>query len=335
MATNGNVAFPHEEFDPDFDNLTTELDSDDDSTLTVDLPGPKEDDFDIDVVDDTPETDKKARPLARDVAEPSDEELASYGKKARDRIGELTHARHDERRRREALEREHNALVEAARRIQEENLNLRKAYTEGATEYSKVTVSTAETAVAAAKDKLRRANETLDPEEITAAQEALTDAKIQLMRAKDFRAPVVPEPRDVVQLQPSTQASRQSDPELQSWMGRNRWFTDPEHVAETSYALGLHQELVQKGFAAGGAAYYEQIDARMKKRFPELFSSGANDKVDDEPAPRRKTTSPVAQVERTPAGKRRVTLTQSQLRVCQKLGITPQQYAAQIASKGA
>lgn len=326
-----NPAFPHEEFDPDFDNLTTELDSDDAGGMTVDL---KDDDIEIDVRDDTPEKDRNAKPLNRDVPEPTDDELAAYGQKARQRINELTHARHDERRKREALEREHNELVELARRMQAENQNLRKAYAEGAEEYTKVTVSAVEAEVAAAKERLRKANESYDPDEITAAQEALTDAKIKLQDAKKFRAPVVTPAEDVVQPRQTAPANRVSDPKLEAWMAKNRWFTSDSHVAETSYALGLHQELVQKGFQAGSDAYYEQVDARMKKRFPELYSSSdATD--DDEPAPRRKAAPVVASVERTPAGKRRVTLTASQLQVCKKLGISPQLYAAQIASKGA
>jgi hypothetical protein len=328
MATQ-NPTFPHEEFDPDFDNIT----SGEDGNVTVDLPGPKDDEFELEIVDDTPAADKKARPLDREVAEPTDEELASYGQNARKRIGELTHARHDERRRREALEREHTELVNAARSIQEENARLRKAYEEGSQEFSKVSVASVEAELEGAREKLRRANETLDPEEITKAQEALTDAKIKLEKAKNFRAPVVPAAQDVVQTRQAVTDPAPADPKLNSWMKANKWFTAPDKVAETSFALGLHQELVQKGFAAGSDSYYEQIDARMKKVFPDLYSqSGA---TDDEPAPRRKPTSPVAAVERTQAGKRRVVMTQSQLLICKKLGITPQQYAAQIASKGA
>lgn len=321
-------AFPHEEFDPDFDNITTG-----EGDIEVDLPGPRDDDIELEIVDDTPAADKKAKPLNREVAEPTDEELASYGQKARSRIGELTHARHDERRKREALEREHTELINAARAMQDENARLRKAYEEGSQEYSKVTVASVEAEVKSALEKLRKANETLDPDEITSAQEALTDAKIKLVQAKNFRAPVVPAARDVVQTRQADTDPAPADPKLNAWMRQNSWFTAPDKVAETSFALGLHQELVQKGFTAGSDAYYEQIDARMQKVFPDLYSkSGA---TDDEPAPRRKTTSPVAAVERTPAGKRRVTMTQSQLNLCKKLGITPQQYAAQVASKGA
>ena len=323
-----NPAFPHEEFDPDFDNIT----SGEDGSVTVDLPGPKDDEFELEIVDDTPAADKKARPLDREVAEPTDEELASYGQNARKRIGELTHARHDERRRREALEREHTELVNAARSIQEENARLRKAYEEGSQEYSKATVGAVELEVKTALEKLRKANETLDPDEITAAQEALTDAKIKLVQAKNFRAPVVPTAQDVVQTRQAAPTAP-ADPKLSSWMESNKWFTAPDKVAETSFALGLHQELVQKGYVAGSDPYYEQIDARMKKVFPDLYSKAGA--TDDEPAPRRKTTSPVAAVERTQSGKRRVVMTQSQLLICKKLGITPQQYAAQIASKGA
>lgn len=332
MATKPN--FPHEAFDPDFDNITVaQGDEDDGPSTSVELPGPKEDDFELDIVDDTPAADKKARALDREVAEPTDEELASYGQNARKRIGELTHARHDERRRREALEREHQELMNATKAFQEENARLRKAYEEGSQQYSKAQVASVEAEVTAARKALQSANETLDPEEITKAQEALTDAKIKLIQAQNFRAPVVPTSKDMVQTRQAPADPAPADPKLSSWMSKNPWFTAPDRVAETSYALGLHQELVQKGFAPGSDTYYEQIDARMQKVFPDLKPSQRQQ--DDEPAQRRKTTSPVGAVERTPAGKRRVTLTSTQMALCKKLGITPQQYAAQIASKGA
>jgi hypothetical protein len=328
MPGKEKVDFPHEEFDRDFDVIDNIEEPKD---VVVDLPE-NHDEFEVNVVDDTPEADKRARPLQRDVPEPTDDEMANYGQKARARIGELTHARHDERRKREALEREHNAVLEHTRMLHQENLNLRKAYTDGSAEYSKMSTASAEAEVAAARAKLLTANQTLDPDEVTAAQEALYDAKLKLSSAKEFRAPTVAQSPNVVQTQQQTQTEA-LDPKTKAWMAENSWFTNPRHVAETSYALGLHQEIVQDGrHASGSDGYYEQINARMKQRFPELYSS--NDTAGNEPAPRRKAASPVAAVERTQSGKRRVTLTQSQVNLCKRLNITPQQYAAQLFGKG-
>ena len=65
-----------------------------------------DDDVEIDIVDDTPEKDRGRRPLDREVSDPTDEELDTYTEGVKKRLKELTHARHDERRAKEALARE-------------------------------------------------------------------------------------------------------------------------------------------------------------------------------------------------------------------------------------
>ena len=55
-----------------------------------------ETEVEIEVVDDTPERDRGRKPLEREVADPTDEEIESYSSNVQSRIKELTHARHDE-----------------------------------------------------------------------------------------------------------------------------------------------------------------------------------------------------------------------------------------------
>ena len=54
------------------------------------------DEIEIEVVDDTPQADRGRKALDKEVEDPTDEEIASYGDKVKVRIKELTHARHDE-----------------------------------------------------------------------------------------------------------------------------------------------------------------------------------------------------------------------------------------------
>lgn len=314
------------ENDPDFDNF------DDGENTDVVLPGPEDDDngLEIDIVDDTPERDQNARPLNREVAEPTDDELASYSEKTRKRINELTHARHDERRRREQLEREHQAALELVNRARQENAQLRKTLTDGAKQFGEISLKAAEDKLTAARERLRKANEAFDVEAISEAQEELTDAKLELARAKSFRPESVQPPEDVVQT--AAKAPVQGlDPKTQEWVTNNRWFTDPEHVAEASYALGLHNKLVQSGYDPRTDEYFTELDTRLKARFPELYDARKGAPQADKPRQQsRQTSSAVAPVTRTPAGKQRVTLTQSEVALCRKLGITPQQYAAEL-----
>ena len=65
----------------------------------VELEVTAEDDVveaDIVIEDDTPEQDRKAQPLNREVEDPTDEEIDGYTKGVQSRIKELTHARHDD-----------------------------------------------------------------------------------------------------------------------------------------------------------------------------------------------------------------------------------------------
>jgi hypothetical protein len=315
----------HEEYDPDFDDMTT-LEDIQGRDIDVQLPEPEDG---IEVVDDTPDRDKKAKPLAQEVDEPSDEELQSYSAKVQKRIKDLTHARHDERRKREALEREHQAAVEYARRVHEDNLRLQKTLEAGTAEYSRMSKAQAEAAVEAARKKLREANEAFDSDAAVAAQEELLEAKLKLRDAENVRVPPVQNQQDAVQTQQQQQPPV-VDAKTQQWLTRNTWFRSPDQVAATSYALGLHNELVNQGYQAGSDVYFEQIDARMKQRFPELV--GAKEEAPTQSTTRQPGTV-VAPAARTKNTSQKVVLTASQVALCRTLGITPQQYAAQL-SKG-
>jgi hypothetical protein len=76
------------------------------------------------------------------------------------------------------------------------------------------------------------------------------------------------------------------------------------------------------------AEYFDQIDGRMKSTFPDLFGQ-TNDKPRSGEVQKRPTTV-VASVSRsTSAGK--IKLTQTQVALAKKFGLTAQQYAAQVA----
>ncbi len=300
---------------------------------SVQLPGP-EDGLDIDIVDDTPERDRAARPLNKQVEEPTDEELAQYSNGVQRRIKDLTHARHDERRKREQIEREQQAALDTLRRVQSENQRLKQVLQDGSKQFSEMSVSSAEAKLEEARRKLREANEAFDIDKMTAAQEELADAKQLLREAKNFKPPVVQPDTDMVQTQPSQTGKAALDPKTEAWMSKNRWFTSPRHVAETSFALGLDKELRDSGYDPRTDEYFEQVDARMREHFPKLYS--AKSAADDTPPQNnssRERGSAVAPAVRT-TSKRRVTLSASQVALCNKLGITPQQYAAELLAAG-
>ena len=145
------------------------------------------DDVEIEIVDDTPEKDRGRKPLEREVEDPSEEEIESYSDKVQARIKELTHARHDERRAKEAVAREKQELERLTQQLLAENKKLKTTVSEGTEKY----VSMAQTAAEAKLEKARReykaAQESFDPDAILAAQEALFEAKMEADQAKKFQ----------------------------------------------------------------------------------------------------------------------------------------------------
>jgi len=86
--------------DEDDDNKRVAVSQEDDSVV---IQADAEDDVEIEIVDDTPAKDRGRKPLDKEVADPTDDEIENYSEKVQARIKELTHARHDERRMKEAL----------------------------------------------------------------------------------------------------------------------------------------------------------------------------------------------------------------------------------------
>jgi hypothetical protein len=95
----------------------------------------------------------------------------------------------------------------------------------------------------------------------------------------------------------------------------------------TSFALGLHNKLVKSGADPQTDDYYEKIDSRMRQIFPGEFDDGD---VEVEVEQRKRQTNVVAPATRS-TGPRKIRLTQSQIAVSKRLGLTPKQYAAQVA----
>lgn len=289
--------------------------------------GAVEDEIEIEVVDDTPERDRGRKPLEKPVEDPSDEELTTYSDKVQARIKELTHARHDERREKERLAREKEELERAAARLVEDNRRLRAFADEGSKQVAASTLVAAEAELQQARQKYREAQEAFDTDAIIAAQEALTDAKWKLEAAKNFRAPALQQ--EEVDVQTQQVESRQVQPDQKSlrWQAQNQWFGADGFEEVTSFALGLHQKLVNSGVDPRSDDYYDQLNGRLKSKFPEVF--GEEEKARSTGTPKR-PTSVVAPAARS-SGPKKIKLTVTQVNTAKKLGLTPQQYAAEVA----
>jgi hypothetical protein len=290
--------------------------------IEAEKPADATDEIEIEIVDDTPEKDRGRKPLDKEVADPTDDEIESYSDKVQSRIKELTHARHDERRQKEAVAREKAELERLAQHLINENNALKRNVNQGQEVIISSARKEAETQLETARRNLKAAQEAFDTDAIIAAQEALAEATWEMRTAKNFRAPALQETQYAVQPEPAPQAQVQPDEKSLRWQAKNQWFGQPGFEEYTSYALGLHQKLVNGGTDPRSDEYFDQIDGRMKTQFPEIFG-GADTK-------QKRPTTVVASAART-TGTGKVRLTQTQLALAKKYGLTPQQYAIEVA----
>ena len=281
--------------------------------------------IEIEVIDDTPIQDRGRVALSREVEDPTDDEIEMYSDKVKHRIKELTHARHDERRSKETVMREKQELERLAQHLIEENKSLKKSVNVGQEAFVHSSKEKAEADIAMARRQYKEAQEAFDTDAIIAAQEALTEAKWNLEKVKNYRVTPLQEERNEVQIQPRQAQTVQPDEKSLRWQAKNQWFGSNGFEEVTSFSLGLHQKLVNSGVDPRSDEYYEQIDARVRSTFPEMFGGGEQKRSEA-----RRPSNVVAPASRsTTAGK--VKLTTTQLGLAKKFGLTPQQYAMQVA----
>lgn len=297
----------------------------------------------IEIEDDTPPQDR-GRKAAPPPDELTDDELNSYDEKVQARFKKFTRGYHDERRAKEQAMREKEAAEEFARKVYEDNKRLQEQLSHGSKAYIETSKGAAQTELEAAKDKYRKAYEAADADAIVAAQEAIAKATIKIEKADSLRPIEVEERNNFV---PAAQepAVPKLSPRTQRWMEKNSdWFGPDEEM--TLAAMGIDKKL-QREYGAdyvGTEEYFKTIDRTMRKRFPEQFEAQSEEEDDQ---PQRKRSAPVEEDDEPPrrapksaavvapasrsSSPNRIKLKQSQVDLARKLGITPEQYAKQVA----
>tara|TARA_R110000822_G_scaffold49308_2_gene129233 strand:- start:338 stop:1282 length:945 start_codon:yes stop_codon:yes gene_type:complete len=306
----------------------TDATTDDDLEVEV----PEEGDFDIEIADDTPEADQGRPPRAASeegkppVGDESDDDLSQHSESVQKRIKRLKYEFHEERRSKEAADREREAAVSYAQNLINENKQLRKNLTEGEgvlVNQSKARV-TAE--MAAAKRAYKEAYEAGDSDAVVDAQEKMNRLQMEQSRIDTWRPPVV-EQQPAARAQPAPQQQfvpPKPDAKAAAWAEKNTWFDNKNPMSR--YAMLVHQELVEDGVDLQSDTYYDTIDKEMRKRYPDRF-----DEPELEVKPTRQVNPVVAPGGRTPpASRTKVVLKQSEIAIAKRLGLTPQQYAAQV-----
>lgn len=292
-------------------------------------------DVEIEIKDDTPEGDKdkwNADELPTKEGEEEDE-ATKYSRRVKERIAKETAKVHAERRAKEDRERQLNEAATYMQRLIRENNELKGLIENG----EKVLVSEhqgrLESQLNAAKAAMREAHEAGDINGQIAAQENLAKITAQIDRLSVHRVNPIQrlDEKEVERFKPApVQHQNQPEAEAVAWQEKNKWFMRDDMM--TSHALAYHNHLANaEGITPqDGDKYWGRIDKEMRARFPERFQNEGT-------TPRR-TDTVVASPSRASgngAGKptRKVTLTETQVRLARRLGLTPQEYAEQVVAE--
>ena len=284
-------------------------------------------DLEIEIEDDTPPEDRNKEPLPKEVAdELYNDELEDYSTKVKKKLLQLKKLAHDERREKEAISRREQEAVSLAQKIVEENKKLKASLQDSEKNVITSIQKAVELEMESAKRAYREAYESGDSERVLEAQEKLTEASMRADKVKNYRPTPLQTSEDEVQIsQQQAQPAVRVDPTAVAWQERNKWFGSNKLM--TSLALGLHEHLKDEGVVISSQEYYRRIDDTMRKRFPEEFGADTDTQQEEErPVRSTKPSTVVAPATRSTSPKK-IRLTQSQLLIAKKLGLTPEQYA--------
>lgn len=316
-----------------------------------------EDDIVIEVDDDTPDEDR-----GRDVApddtendkdgEADDEELKNYSQEAARRIRILTKKKHDERR-----------AKESAIRVRDEAVNTAKSALSEVEKLRAQLNSTTKVAVGAAKGQyesdlvdLRKqmadAIDAADGAKVAELTEKISDTRTKLNNATHAEKRLETEKPEEVENKGGTDPNDPANwPKArQKWAKRNAdWFGKDDEM--TALAYGVHGKIVREGeIEVDSPEYFEAIDKRMRKVFPDKFEDKEDDDdfdfEDDDEKPKKKPGKAKERVSDfgngpvvksvTTKGKTVYKLKASQRELCKKLGISEADYVkAHIAKERA
>ena len=289
-----------------------------------------EEDFEILLEDDTPPEDRN-RPVAPDDSSDVDEGESEeeYSERVRRRIAKETAKLHAERRAKEAAIRERDQAVELAKQALSQGQALKHQANQYEQGYVYKAKQAAEAQIARAASDYTEALAEGNTQKMIEAQRAMIRAE-QEKSQYDSYVPRSEERAEQPQPVAQPQAPRVDAEELRrqtQFIKENPWLNTDQEMTERALQIDSHIRNTNPHLV-GTDAYYEFVSTLMRQQFPaERFGQ-----VQAPQARGSTAQAGVAPVGRgaTDKSPRTVTLSQSQLSLCKRLGITPKQYAAQL-----
>ena len=185
------------------------------------------------------------------------------------------------------------------------------------------------------KVALKQAIESNDASQIMEANDKLTQlavekekARLELSnREKQKKEEETKKTTNNVQAEPQTAESSQPTqitPKAKKWAEENEWFGTDEVM--TNAAITIHNNISQEGIEVDSDEYYNEVNSRLRKYFPESFGNTKDEPKKETPKP----VQTVASAGRSQQGRRTVKLTKSQVAIAKKLGVPLEEYARYV-----
>ena len=264
--------------------------------LEVEIEEPKNEE--PEVVDEQPKQE----------ATPKEDE--DYSQRVQRRINKLVQQRKESDAKAEEKEQELNALKQRLERL--EQGETQKAQKQFEDRYVSV------------KQEMQKAIEEGDTGKQVEYAEQLADIRAAMKVSELQRQQVI---QQKTQSPTVGRAAQPSAPKkAMDWGGKNQWFNSPGYERETAAARSIDVQLDLEGYDKESDQYYETLNNRLQKIFPELISK-PDMPVKTRPKSSQTIVAPSAGGS-TKTGNR-VKMTKEQLRMAREIGLTtPEQIKA-------
>jgi len=288
----------------------------------------EDDDFEIEIVDDVAPEDKPRRPADAEPDIPDDDDLEGYSEQVQKRLKKLTfEAKEAARQQAEAIRLREEA-IRYAQALAQQNQQLQADVQKNQGYVVDQAKGRLSAELERAKIAYKNAYEAGDADALLEAQANLTRLQNDKYRWDSFTPAARPAAQPAAQpvAQPVAQQQQvQLSRSQERWLSNNDWYGKDRRM--TSFALGVHEELVYNGVEPDSEKYYTEIDRELRKTFPDKFSDGEEVEVN---ARQKRPASVVAPAARSANTPRKIRLTSTQVAIAKRLGLTNEQYAAQV-----
>jgi len=276
-------------------------------------------------------TDSESQEVSQDTS--SEDELENYTKGVSKRINKLNA-------RKRAAEEKAQALEQALQQKEAEVHN----YYQHAVQAQQNSLAKDEELMSIkereANELFKKAHESGDAEMISKADSLKNEVSIQKEKvriAKQRQEESYNQTQVQPQVQPQVQAQAQEQPgptqEALDWASENKWFG--ENAEATQYAQFTHVNLINEGFEPDSNEYYNELNQRINKVYPDLKSDNA-EKSEGRPAVQRVASASVGGRQKTQGKKNGVQFSKTEvdrLRGLKPYGMTEDVWLKSVAKE--